>query len=74
MKLIDMLKTPGTHVWAFTRETPIKTIGDAHRRLQSYLVQDRYQHVKAEATGSIMTDVKNYSSEPVLVITVTHKG
>jgi hypothetical protein len=72
MTLPEILRTPGTHVWLFTRETTVKTIADAHRRLQSSLTQKANSNVSATAHGFIMTDVKDYSSEPALVVTVSH--
>lgn len=73
MKLAEILKVPGTHVWMFSRDSSIKTIEAAHRRMQSYIVHDRYKHVSIDAHGSILTHPRTYASEPVLVITVEHK-
>lgn len=73
MKLTTILSTPGVHVWAFTRETNIKTIHQAQSRLQSYLHQkesSKYAKVKVKTTGAVLTSVKDYTSEPVLIVEV----
>lgn len=73
MNLQEILNTPGTHVWLFKRMTNILTVGDAHRRLSSALQQSKYARVVANGVGYVLTSTKDYMSEPVLVITVTHK-
>lgn len=71
MKLTDILTSrKGTYVWLFTRDTPVKTIQEAHRRLQAYLMSEKHSSLKVTARGQIMTDAKNYVSEPVLVIEI----
>ena len=74
MRLADLLREPGDHVWPFTRDTTLTTLGDACRRVQSYLQQKQFVQLgaRAECTGHIMSNVKTYQSEPVLLISVTH--
>lgn len=76
MKLGDILRTPGTHVWTFTRETGVKDLAEAGRRVQAYLQQKQFLELGAsvETEGRVLVNPKPpYASEPALVITVKHK-
>lgn len=73
MKLKELLYVPGTHVWLFGRETDIKDVANAHRRLQSYLQQDKHRSTVASAMGVLVTNPKTCETEHALVVEVTIK-
>lgn len=71
MKLTTILQTLGTHVWNFREDTELKTITEAQARVQSYLrAGGKYEKTKVRTVGAVMTSIKDYKSEPVLVIEV----
>lgn len=71
MKLTTILQSPGIHVWNLVHDTSLETMGDAQKRLQSYLQQDKYSKVRVEAHGALMTDYRHpFKTEPVLIIEV----
>lgn len=71
MKLTDILKSPGIHVWMFQREKPGMTPTEAHRRVTSYL-QTTYKHVTATAHAAALVFTTTYAVEPIIVIEVDH--
>ena len=71
MQLTEILKHEGTHIWAFRRYSDIKNIADAHRRVQSCVARPPYDKAKVTVGSVIITDTKDYSSEPALVINVS---
>ncbi len=74
MKLTQLLRLRGEYVWPFTRSTTLKTISEAHRRVQSTIARSPHDKVRVTIRSSILTDTKTYESEPVLVILVEDKG
>jgi len=71
LKLTTILQTPGKHVWNFRAETDLTTVSQAQARVQSYLrAGGKYEKVKVKTVGAVMTSLKDYESEPVLVIEV----
>lgn len=74
MKLPEILRGRGEFVWPFTRYTNLKTIADAHRRVQSAIARPPHNQVRVEVASVVLTDIKApYTSEPALVITVKDK-
>jgi len=75
MSLGDILRSPGVHVWPFTRMTGMKDLAEAGRRVQSYLQQKQFIElgVTVETQGVVLVNPKPpYDSEPALIIEVFH--
>lgn len=76
MKLGEILRTPGVHVWPFTRVTGMKDLAEAGRRVQAYLQQKQFIELGAtvETQGCVLVNPKPpYGSEPALIIEVFHE-
>ena len=73
MKLPEILRGQGEYIWPFTRYTNIETIADAHRRVQSAVARPPHNKIQVSVRSVIITDMKTYTSEPALVISVAHK-
>lgn len=70
MKLPDILRMNGDHVWAFSRNSNLTTVAAAHRRVQSAVARPPHTRTKVKVTAMILTDPKALTSEPCLLISV----
>lgn len=76
MKLGDILRTPGVHVWAFTRTTNMTTLSEATKRIQGYIKQSQFTKigVRVRCEGRILVNPKPpYDSEAALIVEVRHQ-
>ena len=76
MKLPEILRADQgvPHVWLFTRHTNVKTIADAHRRVQAAIARPPHDKIVVECQGVIVTNHTTYEAEPALIITAFTKA